>query len=210
MAGFLLIKFDYIYNCDKVDKVDIDKFNLIYMLKKILGVAASLVICGSAGLVGSLFTTHNIPIWYDVVTKVVYKPALTPPSWVFGPVWTILYILMAVSLYIIWRKNHQSKTAKIALIIFGFQLVLNALWSYLFFELRNTTAAFIDIMAMWLAILACIILFSKISKGAAWLLVPYILWVTFAGYLNYSFASANIPTGSFQTDSMNSSVQTIK
>lgn len=140
-----------------------------------------------AGFVGSLFTTPALPGWYASIIK----PALTPPSWVFGPVWTTLFILMGIAAFLVWKRGLEKREVKVALSIFIIQLVLNALWSILFFGLQSPGAAFIDIIILWLAILFTIISFSKISKVAAWLLVPYILWVSFASYLNYSIYVLN-------------------
>ncbi|HEU0085977.1 MAG TPA: TspO/MBR family protein [Candidatus Paceibacterota bacterium] len=141
----------------------------------------SIILPQLAGLIGALFTTPAIKDWYvDII-----KPELNPPSFVFGPVWTILFILMGISFFIIWKKGLDRKDVKIALGVFIVQLVLNSLWSIIFFGFENPGLAFIEIIFLWIAILATIILFWKISKPAAWLLVPYILWVSFASYLNY-------------------------
>ena len=133
--------------------------------------------------------------WYDML----YKPALNPPDWVFSPAWTILYVLMGIAAFLIWKEYSKltlsevegsvssgRKRTRIALAIFGLQLFLNAIWSVIFFGLRSPGWAFVDIIALWLAIICTIIVFYKISRPAAWLLLPYILWVSFASYLNYS------------------------
>jgi|SRR3989344_2945774 len=141
-----------------------------------------------AGIIGSIFTASSVASWYAGIIK----PALNPPSWVFGPVWTILYALMGIAAFIIWKKLDSNpeieirKKVKIALIIFFFQLLLNTSWSIIFFGLQSIGGALIMILFLWFAILATIITFHKISRPAAWLLVPYILWVSFAIYLNYS------------------------
>jgi len=111
---------------------------------------------------------------------------LTPPSWVFGPAWATLFALMGISAFLIWRKGLDRRDVKIALGIFMGQLVLNTLWSIIFFGLHNPGAAFIEIIFLWLAIVITIVVFYKVSIPAAYLLLPYILWVSFAGYLNYS------------------------
>jgi tryptophan-rich sensory protein len=134
-----------------------------------------------AGFVGTLFTRSEIRTWYDTLAQ----SPLTPPNWTFGVVWTILYILMGVSAFLIWRKGFNKKHVKSALGIFILQLVMNTLWSILFFGLHNPAAALLDIISLWLAIVATMIAFSSISKHATWLLVPYLLWVSFATYLNY-------------------------
>lgn len=115
--------------------------------------------------------------WYDQLIK----PALNPPSWVFGPAWTVLYVLMAVAAVLVWRKKKWN-----ALAIFGVQLALNLIWTPLFFGLHSPSWAFVDIVLLWGAIVWTIVAFSKVSKTAAWLLAPYILWVSFAAYLNFS------------------------
>lgn len=148
-----------------------------------------------AGVIGAFFTTPSIAGWYAGIAK----PALNPPAWVFGPVWTTLYALMGIAAFLIWREYDKAsedkrKGIKVALALFGIQLVLNTLWSIIFFGstsltingLNNIGIALVEIVLLWLAILATIIAFAKISKPAAWLLVPYILWVSFAVYLNYA------------------------
>lgn len=133
-----------------------------------------------AGLIGSVFTISAIPLWYATLVK----PALTPPAWVFGPVWTTLYALMGIAAFLIWKEGLNRREVKIALGIFIGQLALNTLWSIIFFGLHNPGAAMIEISFLWLAILATIAAFYKISRPAAYLLLPYILWVSFAAYLN--------------------------
>lgn len=135
-----------------------------------------------AGVVGSLFTIPSIQTWYTGLPK----PALNPPAWIFAPVWITLFALMGIAAFLVWKKGANRKNIKIALFIFIVQLVLNALWSMIFFGLHNPGLAFIDLIFLWFAILATIFSFAKIFKSAAWLLIPYILWVSFAGYLNYS------------------------
>jgi translocator protein len=147
----------------------------------------AIVVSELAGIIGSVFTTPSIAGWYAGIVK----PALNPPAWVFGPVWTTLFVLMGISAFLIWRKGLDRKDVKIALGIFLGQLVLNTLWSIIFFGLHSPGGAFIEIIFLWLAILATIIAFAKISKPAMWLLLPYILWVSFAGYLNYSIWMLN-------------------
>lgn len=144
-----------------------------------------------AGIISSIFTAPSIPTWYaDLI-----KPALNPPSWVFGPVWTTLYALMGVSVFLIWSSytkapnvngtsEDRRKVIRNALGVFLLQLALNVIWSIIFFGLHSPFSAFICIIALWLAIAWTMIAFYKISKPAMWLLVPYILWVSFASYLN--------------------------
>lgn len=142
----------------------------------------SILLCQLAGIIGSIFTAPNIPTWYASLEK----PFFTPPSWLFAPAWITLFLLMGLSLFLVWNKGLQSKTSKIAVSIFFVQLALNILWSALFFGLQNPFLALIEIIILWIAILATIIAFAKISKKAAILLLPYILWVSFAALLNYS------------------------
>lgn len=152
-------------------------------MKNFFKLVASIAICEGAGIIGSLFTMPSIPTWYAGLAK----PALNPPAWVFGPVWTTLFVLMGIALWLVWINRRADKKAKrTAIVIFFIQLALNTLWSIIFFALHNPGWAFVDLVFLWLAILATIILFAKISKPAAWLLVPYILWVSFAGYLNFA------------------------
>ena len=147
----------------------------------------AIVVSELAGIIGSVFTTPSIAGWYAGIVK----PALNPPSWVFGPVWTTLFALMGISAFLIWKKGLDRRDVKIALGIFLGQLVLNTLWSIIFFGLHSPGGALIEIIFLWLAILATIIAFAKISRSAMWLLLPYILWVSFAGYLNYSIWMLN-------------------
>ncbi len=142
----------------------------------------SIVVCELAGTLGSIFTMSQITTWYATLNK----PTLNPPAWIFAPVWTTLYFLMGVSAYLIWNKGLDRKDVKIALIVFGIQLALNVLWSIFFFGIHNPALAFLDIVLLWISILSTIFIFYKISPTAAYLLVPYIIWVSFASYLNYS------------------------
>ncbi len=150
-------------------------------IKDWLELAGFVVLSQGAGIVGSLFTAPSIDGWYAQLLR----PELAPPNWVFAPVWTTLFFLMGVAAFLVWRKRRRHKGVWIALGIFVFQLVLNTLWSIIFFGLRNPGGAFIEILFLWVAIAVTIGMFAKISKPAALLLVPYIAWVSFAAYLNY-------------------------
>jgi benzodiazapine receptor len=132
-----------------------------------------------AGYLGSAATYPSIPTWYQTLSK----PSFNPPNWLFGPVWTLLYFLMGISLYLIVRNGVNQKNKK-AVYIFVLQLVLNTLWSIVFFGLHAPLLALIVIIALWYFILKCIILFYPLNKKAAYLLIPYILWVSFASLLN--------------------------
>lgn len=141
----------------------------------------SIIICLAAGFIGTFFTNPSIPTWYESLKK----PSFNPPAWLFGPVWTALFILMGISLFLVWQKGLNYNGVKIALIVFGIQLILNILWSILFFGLRAPLVAFIEIIILWILILITILIFYPISKAAALLLLPYILWVSFASILNF-------------------------
>jgi len=150
-------------------------------MKKInfLKLIIALLIPQAAGLLGSLATMPNIAGWYAGLVK----PSFNPPNWIFGPVWTILFVLMGVALYLVWiDKNNIKQTAYL---FFVLQLIFNILWSYLFFALHNPFIAFLLIIFLWILILLNIIYFYKINKIAGWLLAPYIFWVSFALVLNY-------------------------
>ena len=149
---------------------------------------ASVLLCQFAGAVGSVVTASSLANWYSLLEK----PVFNPPSWVFFPVWTLLYTLMGISLYIVWDKGLHDREVKIGLLIFGIQLVLNSLWSFLFFGLRSPYYGFVEIIFLWLAIFLTIIKFRNISKTASYLLIPYILWVSFAALLNYYLWTLNM------------------
>jgi benzodiazapine receptor len=155
---------------------------------EILILFSSIIICQLAGFIGSLFTTSSIPRWYANINK----PSFNPPNWVFAPVWTTLYLLMGISLFLVWRTGLNEKEVKIAVAVFIFQLALNALWSFLFFGLESPFAAFIEIIFLWASIFISIILFLQISRIAGYLLIPYLLWVSFASILNFSIWRLNI------------------
>ncbi len=150
----------------------------------IIKLILSIVICQFAGILGSLFNIKSIPKWYSKIKK----PRFNPPNKIFGPVWTLLYLLMGISLYLILTSG---KDITLPIIIFSIQLVLNIVWSFLFFGLRKPFFAFLEIIILWLSILATIIIFYAISKPAAYLLIPYLLWVSFASLLNYSLWKLN-------------------
>lgn len=141
----------------------------------------------SAGAIGSLFTFSAIPGWYATLSK----PSFSPPGWLFGPVWTALYILMGVSAYLIWQKGYEKKPVRAALMLFGIQLAQNALWSILFFGLRSPLYGLLCIIPLWLSIAYCISLFRPLDSRAACLLLPYLAWVSFAAILNYSIWMLN-------------------
>jgi len=147
----------------------------------IVKLLVAIVVCEMAGAVGSIFTFSAIPTWYATLKK----PSFSPPNWLFGPVWLTLYTLMGISLYFVWSKGLKKEEVKNSIMLFGIQLFLNALWSFLFFGLHSTFYGLIGIAFLWFSIMVTIFKFYKISKNAAYLLLPYIAWVTFAMYLNY-------------------------
>ena len=144
----------------------------------------AVVVSELAGVIGSVFTAPAISSgWYANLAK----PALNPPARVFGPVWTTLYALMGIALWLVWKdKNADPRARYRAYILFSIQLVLNALWPIIFFDFQSIGGGLWEILALWVVILLTIIAFAKIFRPAAWLFVPYILWVSFAAYLNYS------------------------
>jgi tryptophan-rich sensory protein len=151
------------------------------MKNKIIKLIAAILLCELAGGIGSLFTYPSIEGWYAKLQK----PSFNPPNWVFAPVWVTLYLLMGISAYLVWEKNRKSKEAKKSLSIFGMQLVLNMLWSIVFFGLQSLLFGLIDIILLWIAIVVTVFKFFRISRTAGLLLIPYVLWVTFAMILNF-------------------------
>jgi translocator protein len=160
------------------------------MLRKndMLQLIGSVLLCQAAGLLGALFTSPAISTWYATLQK----PSFSPPNWVFAPVWTILYLMMGIALFLVWRKGVQQKSVQIALGLFGAQLILNVLWSLVFFGLRAPFAGFVEIVILWFAILATFWTFINISFISGLLLLPYLLWVSFALILNFSLWRLNI------------------
>jgi len=139
------------------------------------------------GFTSGFFTSTGPGTWYQALEK----PTWNPPGRVFAPVWTTLYIMMGVSLFFIWKTNLVTNKKRVALFLFAFQLVLNFFWSFIFFRLEKPGWAAAEITILWLSILATIFSFASINKLSAWLLVPYISWVTFAAILNYTIWSMN-------------------
>jgi tryptophan-rich sensory protein len=156
--------------------------------KNVVKFIVAILVCQIAGLIGSVFTAPSIPEWYANLQK----PFFSPPNWVFAPAWITLYILMGVSLYLVWRKGWHRKGVRTGLLLFGIQLVLNAAWSIIFFGLQNPLLAFVEIIVLWLAIVLTIHQFWRIKKPAAYLLIPYILWVSFAAALNFFIWRLNL------------------
>jgi len=141
---------------------------------------ASFLVVYLAAFLGSVFTSSKVDTaWYDSI-----QPLITPPNYVFPIVWNILFFLIALSLYFAWTNSDKRNKKKLAF-VFGLNLFLNVLWSVLYFGLQNPLLAFGDLILLWFSILAMIFVTSKIKKSSSLLLVPYLLWVSFAGVLNY-------------------------
>jgi tryptophan-rich sensory protein len=156
--------------------------------QEIIKLIVSIGLCQSAGIIGSVFTASAIPTWYASLSK----PSFGPPNWLFGPVWITLYTLMGISLYLVWKQGLGSGDVRLAMAVFGVHLILNALWSILFFGLKNPFIAFIEIVALLIMIIASMVLFYGVSKPAAFLLVPYLAWVSFATVLNFAIWRLNL------------------
>lgn len=155
-----------------------EKFNL----REIIRLIVSIIIVFIVGSIGTLFTLSKIPTWYASLIK----PSWAPPNWLFGPVWTTLYVLIGVAFFLVWSKGLNRKDVQLALVIFAIQLILNLFWSIVFFGYESIFGGLIVIVFLWVSILVTIIVFYRISKPAGFLLVPYIVWVNIAGYLNYT------------------------
>jgi len=155
---------------------------------KIIIYAFTIGISLIAGIIGMLFNSLSLKTWYLFLNK----PFFNPPNWIFAPVWLILFILMGISLGLILdNKKIKIKEKADAVFIFTIQLVFNIAWSMFFFALRNPMLGFMDIILLWLAIIANMLYFQKLNKISAWLLFPYFLWVSFASILNYSIWMLN-------------------
>ncbi len=139
------------------------------------------------GAISGYFTSSGVNGWFAVANK----PWFNPPNWIFAPVWTTLYLLMGIALFLVWRSEADKTIKQTAIILFAVQLTLNFFWSIIFFKLQQPGWAFAEIICMWVIILLTILWFGKISSTAAWLLVPYISWVSFAAILNYSIWRLN-------------------
>lgn len=140
----------------------------------------SILICEAAGVVGSIFTFPSINSWYTYLNK----PFFNPPNWIFGPVWTTLYILMGISLYLVWQTKTKVKEKKYGLIYFFLQLIFNSFWSIVFFGMHSIKFSYVVIVVLWILIAITMMNFEKVRKEAMYLLLPYILWVSFASILN--------------------------
>ncbi len=150
-------------------------------------IVISILICQCAGMVGALFTRQSVSEWYPYLKK----PFFNPPNWVFGPVWILLYFLMGIAAYLVWRKGLYDRGVRAAIWVFLIQLGLNCLWSIVFFGGRSILGGMIVIVLLWLFILKTMHAFFPVSKSACYLLIPYILWVSFALVLNLAFLVLN-------------------
>ena len=147
----------------------------------------AIIIPVAVGATSGFFTSSEIPGWYQTINK----PTWNPPSWLFGPVWTTLYVMMGIALFLIWKSDASESVKKTAILLFAAQLVLNFFWSFIFFNQHQIGWALVEIIIMWVFILLTIFAFAPISKTAAWLLIPYISWVSFATILNYTIWKLN-------------------
>lgn len=146
-----------------------------------------IALCQATGIISGLLTTTQNNTWYATIVK----PSWNPPAYLFGPVWTILYLLMGISLWIIWKSDTPEVKKMQACLLFATQLFLNFWWTILFFRFHSPVVAFVEIILMIIMILLTIFKFSDISKTASWLLVPYISWVCFAAILNFNLWKLN-------------------
>ncbi|MGA9402726.1 TspO/MBR family protein [Haladaptatus sp.] len=151
--------------------------------REVPALLVSIVVCELAGIAPSILTATSVATWYTTLQK----PGFTPPSWVFGPVWTTLYLLMGIALYLVWRRGDN----RFALGIFAVQLVLNASWTLVFFGMQWPAGGLAVILALLVAIVATMVAFARIDRRAAALLVPYLCWVSFATLLNYELWRLN-------------------
>jgi translocator protein len=156
-------------------------------MKNWLKLLISLIIPQLVAAGGAYFTITGVGSWYTQINK----PDWNPPSWVFGPVWTTLYVLMGISFFLVWKSGATPTVKKTAIFFWMAQLVANFFWSFIFFGQQAIGLAFLEILLLWVFILLTIFSFAKISKLAAWLLVPYISWVSFAAILNYTIWKLN-------------------
>lgn len=157
-------------------------------MQKYLRIIYVVTICLAVGYLSSLVTIESVKTWYPTLKK----PFFNPPNWIFAPVWAVLYILIGIAGGLVWNQLENNKElVKKGLFFFTAQLLLNALWSYLFFGLHNILLALIEIILLWLIIFETYLIFKKIDKNAANLLIPYILWVSFATILTVSIYILN-------------------
>jgi len=150
--------------------------------KLIISIALPLVL----GSVAGMFTSQSVPDWYAALNK----PAFNPPDWIFGPVWTLLYLLMGISFFMVW-KQEKGKLRNLAILIYSVQMFLNFAWSFIFFYFKLIGLALVEIVLLWCAIILMLVLFKKIKPIAAYINTPYLLWVSFAAILNAAYYILN-------------------
>jgi translocator protein len=160
---------------------------LVNDMSNIVKLIIALIIPLAVGGISGFFTASSVDNWYQTVNK----PSWNPPNWVFGPVWITLYVLMGIALYLVWKSGADESVKKTAIILFAVQLGLNFFWSFIFFNQHQIGWALAEIIAMWIMILLTIFAFARANNTAAWLLVPYISWVSFATILNYTIWKLN-------------------
>ncbi len=158
-----------------------------FRIQRALRLLGSLAVPLLAGALGGWATARGVGGWYPTLVK----PPFNPPAWVFGPVWTTLYVLMGVALFLVLEKGWRSPGVPAAASWFGAQMALNALWSFLFFGARSPGLALLGIVFLWIFLLRTLLLFLRLDRRAGWLLVPYLGWVTFAGVLNLAIWHLN-------------------
>jgi len=152
------------------------------ILKFIIAVAIPVTV----GAVAGFFTADSVKGWYSSLEK----PSFNPPSWLFGPVWTVLYILMGIAFYLVWKQPSSEKRNR-AIMFFILQLILNGAWSFIFFYAKQPGWAFAEIVVLWLMIIVTMINFKPLSKTSFYLMIPYLLWVSFASVLNFTIWQLN-------------------
>ena len=157
-------------------------------LKSFAGLLLAIVLCQAAGIIGALATARSVSQWYPTLTK----PPLTPPDWVFGPVWITLYVMMAVAIWLTWnRLPDAGRLMQPVIWLFAAQLILNAAWSIVFFGMQSPVGGMFIIVPLFLLILLTLVRMAPVSPAAAWLMVPYLAWVGFATWLNGGIAWLN-------------------
>lgn len=156
-------------------------------MKKWLELVISILIVGIVAYLSSLANINSIPTWYESLAK----PSFNPPNWIFGPVWTILYLMIGIALFLVWASKIKPQKKTTVYWVFGIQLFLNGIWSLIFFGAHQIFLALIVIALLWISIILNMLAFYKISKASAYLLVPYWLWVSFASVLNFSIWMLN-------------------
>jgi tryptophan-rich sensory protein len=157
------------------------------MNNKLLTAVLCIAICMLFAFAGSLFTPEPGSWYYTTLNK----PSWNPPDWLFPPVWTVLFVLMGVSLSLVLGEGMQRREVRIGVMLFGLQLLLNLGWSASFFGLKSPLGGFVEILVLWSCIVATIVAFGRVSKPAAIMLAPYLCWVSFASYLNFTIFQLN-------------------